>query len=45
MILDYTKINYYYEKKYWSKEMVGNAVKMNKITAEEYEQITGEVYI
>lgn len=30
--------------KYWTKEMVGDAVKAEKITAEEYKQITGDVY-
>lgn len=30
--------------KYWTKEMVGDAVKAEKITPEQYEEIVGEPY-
>ena len=43
MSAKYEKVKNYYEKGYWSKEWVYNAVG-RWITAEEYEQITGEVY-
>jgi uncharacterized XkdX family phage protein len=38
------KIKSWYEKGYWSKAMVKNAVVKGIITAEEYKEITGEVY-
>lgn len=41
-MLSFEKIKEYYDKKYWTKEMVKNAVKMKKITEEEFEEITGE---
>ena len=44
-MLDYKKIRDYYERKLWTKEMVKNAVVMNKITEIEYKQITGEDYM
>lgn len=45
-MLDFDKIKDYYERGLWSKEMVKNAVKMNnKITEEQYKEITGEDYI
>lgn len=34
----------YYDTGMWSKKAVKNAVKKGWITAEEYEEITGEVY-
>ncbi len=34
----------YYDAGQWSKKAVRNAVKKGWITAEEYEEITGEVY-
>lgn len=40
----FDKIKGYYESGAWSKEWVRNAVVKGKITAEEYEEITGEVY-
>ncbi len=43
MSAKYEKVKSYYEKGYWSKAWVYNAVG-RWITAEEYEQITGEVY-
>jgi len=40
----FDRIKDYYERGLWTKEMVRNAVVKGKITAEEYEIITGEVY-
>lgn len=37
-------IPFWYKHGLWSKQMVANAVKKGVITAEEYEEITGEVY-
>lgn len=34
----------YYKRGLWSKSRVADAVVKNWITAEEYEEITGEVY-
>jgi len=40
----FEKIKAYYEGGLWTKKMVKNAVAKGKITAEEYEIITGESY-
>ncbi len=40
----YDKIAEYYLSGFWNTEMVKNAVKKNKITASEYEEITGMPY-
>lgn len=42
----FERINTYYNStpRLWDIEWVKNAVKMGKITAEEFETITGEVY-
>ena len=40
----YDKVKMYYDKGLWSKERVYNVVG-KVITAEEYEEITGEPYI
>jgi uncharacterized XkdX family phage protein len=40
----YQKIKDYYDKNLWNLEMVKNAVSKGKISAEEFEQITGEKY-
>lgn len=40
----YNKIKRYYNSGLWSKVMVRNAVVKGRITAAEYEQITGEAY-
>ena len=40
----FQKIKLYYEGGLWNKEMVKNAVVKGKITADEYEIITGEKY-
>lgn len=39
----FEKVKFYYDKGLWSKERVYNVVG-KVITAEEYEQITGEPY-
>lgn len=41
----YEKVKRYYDKGLWNREMVKNAVVKEWITAEEYEEITGEVYV
>ena len=41
-MLNFEKIKCYYDNGLWTKEMVQNAVKMNKITEEEYELIIKE---
>lgn len=41
---DFEKIKKYYDQGLWSKERVYNMVGKGKITAEEYEEITGEAY-
>ena len=40
----FEKINRWYQQHLWTKEMVGEAVEKGKISAEEYQQITGEEY-
>lgn len=40
----FEKIKDFYERELWTKEMVRNAVIKGKITADEYELITGEKY-
>ena len=40
----YNLVKTYYDRGFWNKEMVHNAVVKGWITAEEYELITGEVY-
>ena len=40
----FSKVKSYYDKHLWTKAMVKNAVVKGWITADEYEQITGEVY-
>lgn len=40
----YKKIKEWYEAGYWTAEMVHNAVVKNKITADEFKEITGEDY-
>lgn len=41
----YEKIKGYYDAGLWGKIQVYNVVAKNAITAEEYEIITGEVYV
>ena len=40
----FNKVKSYYDAGLWSKTMARNAVVKNWITAEEYEEITGEAY-
>lgn len=40
----FDKIKDFYLKNLWTKAMVRNAVVKGKITADEFYQITGEVY-
>ena len=40
----YAKIKGWYDASYWTKCMVKNAVVKEKITADEYKEITGEDY-
>ena len=40
----FARIKRFYDRGLWTKEMVRDAVEYNRITAEEYEEITGEVY-
>jgi hypothetical protein len=44
-MLDFDTIKKYYDKKFWSKKMVANAVVKGIITPEEYQMITGDQYI
>ena len=40
----FEKVKKYYDSGLWNKTMVRNAVVKRWITAEEYEEITGEAY-
>lgn len=40
----FAKIKTWYEAGYWNQKMVGDAVKKQKITTEEYKMITGDDY-
>lgn len=42
---DFEKIKRYYDNGFWTKKMVKNVVVKGKITAEEYEEITGDPYV
>lgn len=41
----YATIKRYYDRGYWTKEMVGDGVKAEKITEEQYKEITGDDYV
>lgn len=41
---NFDKVKYYFDEQLWSIYRVGEAVKRGWITAEEYEEITGEPY-
>lgn len=45
IILDFEKLLDYYKQGYWTKSMIGDAVKKGKISEEEYKKIIGEDYI
>ena len=40
----FEKVKRYYEKRYWSIDMVRNAVAKGWITESQFEEITGEAY-
>lgn len=40
----FEKVKFYYQMKYWSLNMVRNAVPHNWITADEFKEITGVEY-
>ena len=40
----YDKVKQYYDRGYWSLQMVRNAVVKGWITAEQFEEITGQAY-
>ena len=40
----YNTVRTYYKNHFWNKHQVENAVKKGWITADEYEEITGEAY-
>ncbi|MED3230297.1 XkdX family protein [Bacillus velezensis] len=40
----YNSIKGWYERGFWTKEMVAGAVRYGKITSEQYKEITGEAY-
>mgnify|MGYP002524246617 CR=1 FL=1 len=41
---NFEKVKYYYETRRWDEYRVSEAVKKGWITAEEYEEITGQPY-
>lgn len=43
--MDFDTIKKYYDAGAWTKAMVAKAVAKGKITAEQYKEFTGEVYI
>lgn len=43
-MLNKEKIDSYYKSGFWTKEMVASAVAKGKITAEQFQEITGEIY-
>jgi len=45
MMIDwFRRIKDFYDEELWTKEMVYNTVAAGRITAEQYEEITGEPY-
>ncbi|MBR1524360.1 MAG: XkdX family protein [Lachnospiraceae bacterium] len=40
----FEKVKKYYERGFYSKAQVADFVKKGKLTAEQYEEITGEAY-
>ena len=40
----FTRIKRFYDAGYWTKEMVADGVVAGKITAEQYQEITGDAY-
>lgn len=43
-MLDFEVIKSYYDRGLWTKQMVRMAVLKKRITAEQYQEITGETY-
>lgn len=43
-MLNFETIKGYFDKGFWSADMVGNAVKKGKISPEQYAEITGAEY-
>lgn len=41
----FDKVKKYYDKGWYTKEMVADFVEKGKLTPEEYEEITGEEYV
>ncbi len=41
----FDRIIRFYDRSLWTKDMVHDAVTANKITAEQYEEITGEAFV
>ena len=40
----FSRIKRFYDSGLWTKEQVADGVKFGRITAEQYEEITGEIY-
>lgn len=43
--MSFDKVKYNYDTGLWSKQMVKMAVKKGIITREQYEEITGEIFV
>ena len=43
--MSYERVKYYYDAGLWSKQMVKIAVHKGIITKEQYQEITGDVYV
>ncbi|MCK6203926.1 XkdX family protein [Bacillus infantis] len=43
-MLTFEKVKEYYDLGFWEKWQVAKAVEFNKITPEQYEEITGDEY-
>jgi len=41
----FERIKGFYDRNLWTKKMVADGVKYNRITAEQYQEITGEPYV
>ena len=44
MALDIAKLKRWYKMKLWTKKMLADAVNSGELTADQYEEITGEKY-
>lgn len=45
LVINFDLVKEYYDAGYWTKAQVHKMVELNKITAADYETITGEVYV